>query len=973
MENWRRQYLGLDRMPADLSDTEIAWYFSPDEGCEREIQARRQAITRFGLILHMGFLRMTGRPWSQLDRVPVKILAFAAEHAGIVAPQIATLRAIYRRRPTLFEHQRIAAKALGFSAIDDHRMRGLTGYMRRQAASQIDRDGLIQDARVWLYLRGYLLPGRRTLAEMAAAAQAYCLNALKETIKGSVGAVMSGSWVAELTTPAPGSGGAGNGDTVFDWLRSASSGFGTRDMDDVRKRIEELHRLGAKRIDLPDLSVERVRQHARRIARRKAATLSRLREPRRTVEIGCWLRLQLLTLTDMVLEQAKRRIGQLWNQARRTVEARAAEELLRYQVATGRVVDALDDASMSAEDFRAFTDKALRPLAPDRRSVSRASSIRDEMTSEPGQLRRLLKLLDSLNLEIANGHPLDLAMGTLRQVYTKDGGKLDPLEPLPFAPAASLPILRSASETKRLAAFEVATAMLLKRSLANGDLSAPHSIDHRAPADQLIPQTRWTQIQGETVQRHGWAPSLDAWLSRIKPLLNSRLELLDGAIADGELEIIDGRIRLPRIRAIQEESSVEIARRKIFGEMRGAQLADIIPEVDGLTGFSSLLIGRPPRNRDELTSIYAGLVALGTEKTASQMARMLDGVSDDRVEFAMRSIEEAGGLREANNVVASAMLAIPLARHWGPGTGASADMMSLDATRHLWMARIEPRRRSHAVGTYTHVADRWALIYDQPIVLNKRQAGVALEGALGQKLIDLQHLAVDTHGFTHFAMALAKLLGFDLCPRLAGLSRRKLYLPKGLTVPARLEPIVQRVSFGRQTRDGWDGLLRVAASLKEGYGSVATILDRNGSAARGSPVFEAGTAVGKVLRSLFLLDYLGNPTFRRELHRSLAQGESVHQLQRALLAGSIGAKHGRTIAEIGAISGALTLLTNIIMMWNTHEMQKQLDAAGDEQPSAADLKHIAPVAYRHINMNGIMRFDTLMRGPMAGQNMQKAG
>lgn len=87
---------------------------------------------------------------------------------------------------------------------------------------------------------------------------------------------------------------------------------------------------GAKRIDLPDLSVERVRQHARRIARRKAATLARLREPRRTVEIGCWLRLQLLTLTDMVLEQTKRRIGQLWNQARRKVEAKAAEELLRY-------------------------------------------------------------------------------------------------------------------------------------------------------------------------------------------------------------------------------------------------------------------------------------------------------------------------------------------------------------------------------------------------------------------------------------------------------------------------------------------------------------------------------------------------------------------------------------------------------------------------------------------------------------------
>jgi hypothetical protein len=28
-------------------------------------------------------------------------------------------------------------------------------------------------------------------------------------------------------------------------------------------------------------------------------------------------------------------------------------------------------------------------------------------------------------------------------------------------------------------------------------------------------------------------------------------------------------------------------------------------------------------------------------------------------------------------------------------------------------------------------------------------------------------MPVDAHGFTHFAMALAKLIGFDLCPRLA--------------------------------------------------------------------------------------------------------------------------------------------------------------------------------------------------------------
>ena len=64
----------------------------------------------------------------------------------------------------------------------------------------------------------------------------------------------------------------------------------------------------------------------------------------------------------------------------------------------------------------------------------------------------------------------------------------------------------------------------------------------------------------------------------------------------------------------------------------------------------------------------------------------------NRIELAMRTIEENGNLREACDAVATAMLAQPLASLWGDGVAASADMMSLDATRHLWNARIEPRR-----------------------------------------------------------------------------------------------------------------------------------------------------------------------------------------------------------------------------------------------------------------------------------------
>ena len=300
-----------------------------------------------------------------------------------------------------------------------------------------------------------------------------------------------------------------------------------------------------------------------------------------------------------------------------------------------------------------------------------------------------------------------------------------------------------------------------------------------------------------------------------------------------------------------------------------------------------------------------------------------------------------------------------IAALWGRGLFASADMMSLEATRYLWSVRLDPRRRVYAVGTYAHVLDQWGILYDQPIVLNRRQAGPAIEGALRQQQVDrLERVAVDTHGFTHFAMALAKLVGFDLCPRLARLRRRKLYLPKGLEVPPILQPIVAETVSRRALGRGWDGLLRLGTSVKHGWCSATEALDRFGSAARGDPVHASGDALGKLLRTLYLCDDLSSPVFRTEILDLLHQGEAVHSLQRAIHNGLITAKRGRTTEQLGAISGALTLLANIIMAWNTHRLDQTSAGYPDDV-----LSQIAPIGHKHINMRGILTFDLSRHAP----------
>jgi hypothetical protein len=76
------------------------------------------------------------------------------------------------------------------------------------------------------------------------------------------------------------------------------------------------------------------------------------------------------------------------------------------------------------------------------------------------------------------------------------------------------------------------------------------------------------------------------------------------------------------------------------------------------------------------------------------------------------------------------------------------------------------------------------------------------------------------HGFTHFALAVGKFCGFDLCPRLAGIRSRKLYLPRGYhgTVPDVLKPIVSQETISRKAiARGWDGFARLSASIKDGW------------------------------------------------------------------------------------------------------------------------------------------------------------
>jgi TnpA family transposase len=176
--------------------------------------------------------------------------------------------------------------------------------------------------------------------------------------------------------------------------------------------------------------------------------------------------------------------------------------------------------------------------------------------------------------------------------------------------------------------------------------------------------------------------------------------------------------------------------------------------------------------------------------------------------------------------------------------------------------------------------------------------------------------------------------------------------PKGLAAVVAYEISVKAI------RDGWDELLRLVASIQTGRVSAVVALQRFGSAARGDPIFRAADNLGRLLRLLFLCDYFSNAEIRREIHTLLNRGESVHQLQRVIYSGKIAAERGRRHDEMVAISGSLTLLTNIVIAWNTQRMQLTLDRWQRKGQGIDDdwLRRLGPAHFAHVNFRGTLSF-----------------
>jgi Domain of unknown function (DUF4158) len=296
MSRWEHRYLGQERFPDALSAMEIEQFFTLAEDEFGAVRRRRRVLNRLALGLQIGFLKMTGGALNSVEIIPPGVLEHLGRQLGCAPPRIASIRALYRRRRTLFDHQ---AAALGRTEPSGHAERGLVAYLRREAAAVFDNAELMARSRSWLVDHDYLLRRERDIRRLVSTARRHQERTLFKAVVGLAGPDRE-TWLPRLLAPI------GAGISRLEWLGSVPSGKGPTNLEEQIEKVGFLKQLGADRLALSDLPLVGLKHFARRMMSRKAAALARIKDPHRTwllqlsdasltlldIEIACFLRLR---------------------------------------------------------------------------------------------------------------------------------------------------------------------------------------------------------------------------------------------------------------------------------------------------------------------------------------------------------------------------------------------------------------------------------------------------------------------------------------------------------------------------------------------------------------------------------------------------------------------------------------------------------------------------------------------------------
>ncbi len=518
--------------------------------------------------------------------------------------------------------------------------------------------------------------------------------------------------------------------------------------------------------------------------------------------------------------------------------------------------------------------------------------------------------------------------------------------------------------------YEFYLCRLLRDRLEAGDIYCRDSVRFRSFEDDLIDDKTWCSNKEALIERVG-LPILklpvEAHLSALEQELEDRINKVNKRIATGENEYIKVKKRGDNPDwSLKYPGEKDETNHPVFDSLKQVSIGSVLDFVNQQCGFMDAfehVLGRYVKTRVDERAISACLTAWGTNTGLGRMGQISD-IGYNRLASTSDNFIRLETLREANDLVTNAFAELPIFHEYDIGgiIHSSSDGQKFETGLSTINARHSPKYFGLKKGivAYTLVANHIP-INARIIGANEHESHYVFD-ILFNNMSEVQpdiH-STDTHGTNEVNFAILHMFGYQFAPRykdIAGTVASSLY---GFRHPSRYDGLLKPV---RQLRkrlivDNWDWIQRIMVSLALKTTTQSIITGKLSAYARKNKTRTALWEYDNIIRSLYLLQFIDEPSLRQNVQLALNRGENYHKLRKAVAFANFGKLRFKTEHEQQIWQECSRLITNCIIFYNATILSILLKHREniDDIEGVAALKKVSPVAWQHINLHGRYEF-----------------
>ncbi|NET91488.1 MAG: Tn3 family transposase [Kamptonema sp. SIO1D9] len=394
-------------------------------------------------------------------------------------------------------------------------------------------------------------------------------------------------------------------------------------------------------------------------------------------------------------------------------------------------------------------------------------------------------------------------------------------------------------------------------------------------------------------------------------------------------------------------------------------LPEVLLEIHAKTGFLdefTHLNESQARVSDLSISLCAILIAKGCNVGLSPLVRQgIPALTRSRLAWVEQNYFRPETLIQANARLVEAQTKIPLVNSWGGGEVASADGMRFVVPVRTLNAGANSKYfgQGRGITYYNYTSDQFTGFHSLVIPGTLRDSLSVLVGLLEQQTsLRPRELMTDTSGYSDVVFGLFWLLGYQFSPRLADAGAARFWRLDSEADYGVLDKLARQTVRVDLIEQNWDDLLRVAGSLKLGTVSATEIMRALHRGKKSSTIAKAIGELGRITKTLYLLNYVDDEAYRRRILTQLNRGESRQALARSVFHGRRGEVRQPYREGQEEQLGALGLVVNVLVLWNTYYMDSALDYLDKLgwQIFDEDKARLSPLLHSHINMLGRYQF-----------------